>query len=127
MKFLIDQPVSPLLAAWLNSSEAGGHDAVHVRERGLSSAPDPDVFALATAEGRVIITADLDFARITALSGHNGPGLVLFRAGNVSDTQMLDLLRRVVTEVPAEQLARSVVVVDERSIRVTTLPIVPRG
>lgn len=75
----------------------------------------------------MIITADLDFARITALSGHNGPGLVLFRAGNVSDTQMLDLLRRVLTEVPAEQLARSVVVVDERSIRVTTLPIVPRG
>jgi hypothetical protein len=45
----------------------------------------------------------------------------------VSDVQKLDLLRRVLREVPAEQLARSVVVVDERSIRVTTLPIVPSG
>lgn len=41
MKFLIDQPVSPLLAAWLNSSEAGGHDAVHVREEGFRAHPTP--------------------------------------------------------------------------------------
>ncbi|MBX9736602.1 MAG: DUF5615 family PIN-like protein [Phycisphaerales bacterium] len=123
MMFLIDQPVSPSLAAWLRSAEGGGH----VRERGMSSATDVDIFALAVAESRVIITADLDFARITALSGLEGPGLVLFRAGNVSDAQMLDLLRRVMMEVSTEQLARSVVVVDERSIRVSSLPIVPRG
>ena len=50
MNFLIDQPVSPMLAAWLRSPEGGSHDAVHARERGLSRTPDTELFALAVAE-----------------------------------------------------------------------------
>ncbi len=119
----MDQPVSPLLAEWLRSAEGGGHDAVHVRDRGLSTADDASLFALAQEEGRIVITADLDFARIMALSGSNGPGLILFRAGNVSDVAMLELLRRVLSEVDDETLPNSVVVVEERSIRIARLPI----
>lgn len=127
MKFLIDQPVSPLLAAWLRSPEGGSHDAVHARERGLSSSPDTELFALAIAESRVLVTADLDFARIIALSGSDGPGLILFRAGNITDAGMLALLQRVLTETTPESLPHSVVVVDEHAIRIATLPIRPRS
>ncbi|MCA3004737.1 MAG: DUF5615 family PIN-like protein [bacterium] len=127
MKFLVDQPVSPLVAAWLRSESGGGHDAIHVRECGMASAADDVIFAKAVAEDRVIITVDLDFARIAALSGRAGPGLVLFRAGNVSDQEMLNLLRRVLAELPIERLSRCVVVVDEYAIRVSALPITPRG
>lgn len=125
MRFLIDQPVSPGLAAWLRSPEAGSHDAIHVRDRGMSRAPDTDVFALAVRENRVIVTADLDYSRILALSGLEGPGLVLFRAGNVTDAEMLALLQRVLAEVPPPLLDRSVVVVDEVSLRISSLPIRP--
>jgi predicted nuclease of predicted toxin-antitoxin system len=123
MRFLVDQPVSPLLAQWLSSDEGGCHDAVHVRQRGLSAAEDAAIFALAQLEGRIVITADLDFARIMALSGSAGPGLILFRAGNSSDLQMLTLLRRVLAEVSEDALPSSVVVVEERSIRIASLPI----
>ena len=126
MKFFIDQPISPMLAAWLRSQEGGSHDAVHARERGLSHAPDTQLFALAVAESRILVTADLDFARIIALSGLDGPGLVLFRAGNITDNQMLALLRRVLAETTPESLPRSVVVVDEYTMRIATLPIRPR-
>lgn len=125
MNFLVDQSLSPMLAAWLRSPEGGGHDAVHARERGLSRAPDTELFALAVAEGRVLVTADLDFARIIALSGRDGPGLILFRAGNITDAQMLALLRRVLAETTPESLPRSVVVVDEYSMRIAALPIRP--
>ena len=127
MRFFIDQPVSPILAAWLRSPEGGAHDAIHARERGLSRAPDSELFALALSESRVLVTADLDFARIIALSGLDGPGLILFRAGNITDTAMLTLLRRVLSEVSLDLLPRSVVVVDEHSIRISTLPILPRS
>ncbi len=93
----------------------------------MASAADDVIFAKAVAEDRVIITVDLDFARIAALSGRAGPGLVLFRAGNVSDQEMLNLLRRVLAELPIERLSRCVVVVDEYAIRVSALPITPRG
>lgn len=125
MKFLIDQPVSPMLARWLRSGEGGGHDALHARERNLSTAPDTRLVALAMEESRILVTADLDFARIIALSGRDGPGLILFRAGNVSDAQMLVLLQRVLLDVPHTELPRSVVVIDENSIRVASLPIKP--
>lgn len=69
------------------------------------------------------MTADLDFPRIIALSQGDRPGLILFRAGNISDRQMLELLQRVLAEVPHEQLGRSVVVVDEHSMRIAALPL----
>jgi len=77
MRFLVDQPVSPLLAQWLREQ---GHDAYHAREQGLSRATDEQFFARAVQEDRVIVTADLDFPRILALSGRDRPGLILFRA-----------------------------------------------
>jgi predicted nuclease of predicted toxin-antitoxin system len=122
MKFIVDQPVSPILADWLRSS---GHDAFHVRERGLSAASDSVIFDLAVEESRIIVTTDLDFARILALSGRVGPALILFRAGNLSDSEMLGLLQAALAKVDAEQLARSVVVVDGTRMRIAPLPLRP--
>lgn len=127
MKFLIDQGVSPVLAEWLRSESGGHQDADHVRERGLSRATDDAIFKIAIAEARIIVTADLDFARIIALSQLDGPGLILFRAGNVTDQRMLALLQRVLAETTPQSLSKSVVVVDEHTIRIAALPIRPSG
>ena len=65
MRLLIDAALSPLVARELQRS---GHDAVHVRDRGMASAPDIDIVALAERENRIIvITADR--IRIRRLSG----------------------------------------------------------
>jgi predicted nuclease of predicted toxin-antitoxin system len=71
----------------------------------------------------VIITADLDFPRLLALASARGPGLVLFRGGNYSDAEMVDLLERVLTKVPVEVLESAVCVVDKHRVRVTRLPL----
>lgn len=55
MKFLVDNARSPDVAAQLCSA---GHDALHVRDRGLAEAEDAVILDLAAAEERVIITAD---------------------------------------------------------------------
>ncbi len=107
-------------------ARAGARLRARARSR-LSAAPDTELFALAVAESRVLVTADLDFARIFALSGRDGPGLILFRAGNITDAQMLALLRRVLEETTPDSLPRSVVVVDEHSMRIAALPIQPRA
>jgi predicted nuclease of predicted toxin-antitoxin system len=40
---------------------AEGHDAIHVRELGLAAATDEELFELAAAESRIIVSADTDF------------------------------------------------------------------
>ena len=105
MKFLLDMPVSFLL---LHVLQAYGHEGVHAYQIGKDRAPDSELLEMARRESRIIITADLDFPRLLALSMAEGPGLILFRGGNYSDSEMCDLLERVVQKVPLEVLERSV-------------------
>ena len=58
MRFLIDMPLSPELASWLAQQ---GHDARHAIEAGLSRAPDNDILERARHEGRIVVTADVDY------------------------------------------------------------------
>jgi predicted nuclease of predicted toxin-antitoxin system len=120
MKFLLDMPVSPSL---LNVLSANGHEGVHAHQIGKDQTPDTELLDLARREDRIVITADLDFPRILALSLAEGPGVILFRGGNYSDTEMCDLLERVLIEISSEILESSICVVDRNRIRFTRLPI----
>src|SRR5688572_10301111 len=86
MKFLVDMPLSPELAAWLRTQ---GHDAVHAADLGLNRAVDADILGLAKEQGRTIITADLDYPRLLALTEASDPSLILYRDGNWSDAQII--------------------------------------
>lgn len=120
MKFLVDMALSPILATWLRSQ---GHDAVHASDLALNRAPDTEILSIAFGEQRVVISADLDFPRLLALAGADGPGLILLRSGNYSEAESLERVRRVLMSVTAEDLAKSIVVVDHRSVRRRMLPI----
>ncbi len=65
MKFLVDMPLSPALAAWLRNR---GHDAVHAVELGFHRSSDADILAHAKSEARTVVTADLDYPRLLALA-----------------------------------------------------------
>jgi predicted nuclease of predicted toxin-antitoxin system len=117
---MVDMPVSPDVAAWLRTL---GHDAVHARELGLDRSPDSVIMNLAAEQGRVVVTADLDFPRLLALSGDAGPGLILLRGGNYSETEIRERLARVLELVPAGELGESVVVVEKGRLRRTHLPL----
>jgi predicted nuclease of predicted toxin-antitoxin system len=61
---------------WLR---AAGHDVRHLREEGLHRLPDGDILAKAATERRVVLTFDLDFGDILALSEQRVVSVVLFR------------------------------------------------
>ncbi|HNS22708.1 MAG TPA: DUF5615 family PIN-like protein [Sedimentisphaerales bacterium] len=65
MRFLLDMPVSLLL---LDVLQSYGHEAVHAHQIGKDRTPDNELLEIARAESRVVITADLDFPRLMALS-----------------------------------------------------------
>ena len=113
-------PVTPRAAATLAEM---GHDAVHAKDVGLGTAPDADILARAAAEGRVVVTADLDYPRLLATGGASSPGVILIRGGSFSDTEMLGLLDRVMRRAGDLDLPHSIVVVDTRRIRRRRLPV----
>jgi len=120
MRFLVDMPLSPELAAWLARN---GHDAVHAGELGLQQASDMTILELARNERRVVVTADLDFSRILASIRAAQPGLILFRGGNYSEEESVERLQRVLEIVAHEDLPHSIIVIEKRRIRRRSLPV----
>ncbi len=120
MRFIIDMPLSPVLADWLRQQ---GHDTVHVSDLGQAKALDVEILEYASREHRVIITADLDYPRLLALSQAEGPGLILFRGGNYSEQEVKDRLERALETIANEDLPNSIVVIEKGRIRQRRLPL----
>lgn len=76
MRFLLDQNLSPLLVELLAHL---GHDAVHVRQLGMSRASDAEIMATARDDNRVVVSGDTDFGELLARTNAASPSLVLFR------------------------------------------------
>lgn len=120
MRFLVDMPLSPRLAAWLKEN---GHDADHASGVGLHKAKDHHLIESARQQNRIIITADLDFPQLLAISHAADPGVILFRGGNYNEQEMLQLLKRVLDRYPEDKLNHTITVVDKARIRRCPLPI----
>jgi len=120
MKALLDMPVSSLLLNVLNTF---GYEGIHASQIGKERASDSELLDIALRENMIVITADLDFPRLLALSSAEGPGIILFRGGNYSDIEMGELLRRVLMEVTPGVIETAICVVDRKRIRIARLPL----
>lgn len=118
MRFLIDMPLSPALAPWLRQQ---GHEAIHAGEAGLEQASDAVILERARSEGQVVLTADLDYPRLMALTHAQQPGLILFRGGDFSEQECIARLTQVFERVQPQVLKNSIVVVERSRIRLRRL------
>lgn len=120
MRFLADMGVDVRVVHWLVDQ---GHDATHLRDEGLQRMPNGEIFTKAIAERRVILTFDLDFGEIAALTRGQRASIILFRLHNPRTAHLIDRLRTVLGESSDALERGAVVTVEEARHRVRYLPI----
>lgn len=125
MKFLIDNALSPALAALLQQA---GHDAIHVRSIGLQHADDDVIFERAVVERRIVVSADADFGSLLALRSSRQPSVIQFRGegSRKPDALVRTLLANLPQLVNALENG-SIVTFEPARVRVRLLPTGPRG
>ena len=79
--------------------------------------------AHAKQDGGIVLTADLDYPRLLALSAADSPAVILFRGGDWTESQVIGRLSAAIAVIPEEELSKSLVVVEKARIRRRSLPL----
>ena len=115
MKFKIDQNLPTEAATLLNGV---GHDAMTVYEQALSGASDERIVAVCKAEGRILITADLDLSDIRRYPPSQAPGYIVLRLPRQSKDAVLKLLAKILPLFAQHQISGRLWIVEPDRLRI---------
>ena len=115
MKLLFDENLS---SAHAQAARDAGHDAVAVRECGLGGATDSEVWALAVAEERILVTLDADFSNAVRFPPAEMPGVIRLRPWPPTEQVIAKLLAANLPILAERSLAGKMVVIEPGRIRI---------
>ena len=97
MKILVDMNLAP---SWCALLDLAGWESRHWSNVGAHDAADREIMVWARTHGHVVMTLDLDFSTILALTAADGPSVIQLRAEDV----LPDLLgTMIVTQLRAHE------------------------
>jgi predicted nuclease of predicted toxin-antitoxin system len=120
VRLLADLHISPSTVAFLR---ALGHDVVRVDAILPRTASDPEIVSAARADGRHILTQDLDFSAIIALSGELSPSLITLRLASSRVPYVNSVLSRVLPQIELDLAQGCLIAIEDSAIRKRALPI----
>jgi predicted nuclease of predicted toxin-antitoxin system len=120
MKLLADMHIAPTTVRFRRSL---GHDVVRVDEVLHPSASDEAIVAASAREGRHILTQDLDFSAVVALSGRTVPSVISLRLSSSRVERVNAVLQDVLPAVETDLLQGGIVTVQDRRVRIRRLPL----
>jgi predicted nuclease of predicted toxin-antitoxin system len=123
MKLLVDMNLSP---RWVRVLTDAGIQTEHWSALGANDAPDSEIMAYARVSNYVVLTHDLDFGAILAVTQGEKPSVVQIRADDVSPdaigTQVVAALRQMASELEDGVL----LTVEPTRTRLRVLPLLGR-
>ena len=120
MRFLADMNISPQT---VESFRQAGWDIVRVSNLLPFNSTDPEILELARREEMFVITQDLDFSMLLALSGYDHPSLVTLRL-SVADPEAIT--QRLLESLPQWQSSLEqgcAVTLGDKAVRIRSLPV----
>jgi predicted nuclease of predicted toxin-antitoxin system len=102
----------------VNELRSLGHDVENVFTEGLSGHPDPDVWAAAQSENRILITQDIGFADVRMFTPGQHAGFVLVRLKTPGLRALTTKLRLVFATEDVESWRGCFVVLSDSKLRV---------
>lgn len=120
MKILIDMNLSPLLAEILSNT---GYESVHWFSIGDPRASDKEIMDYARGNGFIIITHDLDFGDILAVTNAMFPSVLQIRTQNVTPDHISGILINALKRFENQLEKGALISIDEARSRVRILPL----
>ena len=121
MRFLVDNALSPVLAALLTQA---GHDALHVRAIELHRAEDTVIFERAAADDRIVVSADTDFGALLSSRTVRKPSVIQFRGqGSRRPDALAHTILSNLSQLTESLESGSIVTFEPSRVRVRALPI----
>ena len=114
LRFLSDENISPRVVRALRQA---GYDVLDLKEAGRLGWPDERILAWATAQSRIVITHDKDFAELLRHPiAKRHAGVILLRLHHQRPAHVIAVLLPLLAQVRSRRLRNALVVVGEESI-----------
>lgn len=120
LRLLADVHISPLTVEVLRSQ---GYDIVRTTDLLPATASDAEILELARVEGKVVLTQDLDFSMLVALSNYGLHSLITLRLSSARPDVVAQRLLDVLPTVETELTEGAAITISDDSVRVRKLPI----
>jgi predicted nuclease of predicted toxin-antitoxin system len=120
VKVLVDMNLSP---RWIGFLTAEGIAAEHWSSLGPANAPDAEIMAYARSHGYVVLTHDLDFSSILAVTHGEKPSVVQIRAEDVGVEMIGDRVVSALRQMQSELEEGALLTVDPKRVRLRMLPL----
>lgn len=120
IKLIGDMNISPQTVTVLQQQ---GWDIIRVLDVLPASASDVEILNFARQENRVIVTHDLDFSMLVALSGYNQPSLITLRLSSTDLNTVNQKLLEILPQIEQQLQAGSAITIEDTAVRIRQLSI----
>lgn len=120
MKVLLDVNLSPDWCEFLSRYDV---EAIHWSEVGHTQAPDHEIIAYALEFGYIILTQDLDYGTILALTGAERPSVIQVRPGRVHPDNLGLRVAAALRHLETELHQGALITIERDRTRLKLLPI----
>jgi len=120
MRFLIDMNLSPALVALLSDR---GITSEHWCNIGALNAKDAVIMQYASENDFIVLTCDLDFSAILAVTRGQKPSVVQIRTHIIHNEELADLIAVAVPSCENELRMGAILTIDTKRARLRLLPL----
>jgi predicted nuclease of predicted toxin-antitoxin system len=118
VRFVIDMNLS---TDWVDCLQRAGHDALHWSAVGPADATDDRIIDWARGADRIVVTNDLDFGTLLAMSCAARPSVVELRTDTTLSARIGPLVVQALARAEADLLSGAILTIEADRLRLRAL------